>query len=571
MKRKALVASAAVVALTIAGCSGGSSDGSSTDGGTPASNLTYLGLDVPAGLDPDGPSASIPATQMGIANLMEPLVYYKPGTENETGVGLLEYGYDIDKFDGRLAESVTFDEATLTWTFNLREGVTGCDDATFTADDVLYTFARAKSVSGAAPIGWFLSNVANIGGFTTDVFSEDPAVAAEAKELGDWITKTDDYTVVIKQDDANKLFLPVLTIFGLNIYDKEIMEANATPDDPWSHEYANNVNAPSFGPYCISSWEKNSEMVLEANPDYYGGAPAVSNVVWRKVPQSANRLASVSTGAAQLTDSLTPREFASVEGNDAVRAWRATGNLNTFLGMNFQSPPFDNLKVREAFAYALNYDKIIQDGYFGRAVKWEGQIPMSYPGYSKQDPQFGYDVEKAKQLLAESGWTDDGSLKLTYVSESESTLGPIVTQIKADLAAIGVEIQLDPIPQTQFGDRALVKRDLPFFINDNEKPIGVDAGYATLLFFVSTAQGGLNNMVNYESDVVDGLWAEAKNEASVEARDGILAQVQRQLQEDVAWAPIVQYDNQWLSAPGLSGLVLHPDNSVHFVDLSLTN
>ena len=330
---------------------------------------------------------------MGIANLMEPLVYYKAGSENETGVGLLEYGYDIDKFEGRLAESVTFDEATLTWTFNLRQGVTGCDAATFNADDVLYTFARAKSVSGAAPIGWFLSNVANIGGFTTDVFAEDPAVAAEAKELGDWITKTDDFTVVIKQDAANKLFLPVLTIFGLQIYDKEIMEANATPDDPWSHEYANNVNAPSFGSYCVKSWEKNAEMVLESNPDYYGGAPALTNVVWRKVPQSANRLASVSTGAAQLTDSLTPREFASVEGNDAVRAWRATGNLNLFLGMNFQSPPFDNLKVRQAFALALNYDKIIQDGYFGRAVKWEGQIPMSYPGYSKQEPQYGYDVE----------------------------------------------------------------------------------------------------------------------------------------------------------------------------------
>lgn len=571
MKRKALVASAAVAALTIAGCSGGSSDGSTTGGGSAASTLTYLGIDVPAGLDPDGPSSSIPATQMGIGNLMEPLLYYKPSGENETGVGLLDYGYDIENFDGRLAESVTFDEETLTWTFKLREGVTGCDGATFTADDVLYSFARAKSVSGSAPIGWFLSNVANIGGFTTDVFSEDPAVAAEAKELGDWITKTDDFTVVIKQDAPNKLFLPVLTIFGLTIFDKEIMEENATPEDPWSHEYSNNVNAPSFGPYCIKSWEKNSEMVLEANPDYYGGAPEVSNIVWRKVPQSANRLASVSTGAAQLTDNLTPREFASVEDNENIRAWRATGNLNTFLGMNFQTPPFDNPKVRQAFAYALNYDKIIQDGYFGRAVKWEGQIPMSYPGFSKEDPQFGYDVDKAKQLLAESGYVDDGSLKLTYISESESTLGPIVTQMKADLAAIGVEIQLDPIPQTQFGDRVLVKRDLPFFINDNEKPIGVDAGYATLLFFVSTAQGGLNNMVNYSSEVVDNLWLEAKNEPDVAVRNEVLAQVQRQLQEDVAWAPIVQYDNQWLSAPGLSGLVLHPDNSVRFNDLSLTN
>jgi peptide/nickel transport system substrate-binding protein len=569
MKRKTMVAGATVVALTVAACTGGGSGGDSTNGGggTPASNLTYLGIDVPAGLDPDGPSASIPATQQGIANLMEPLIYYKAAGPNESGVTLLDYGYDIDRFEGKLAESVTFDEATLSWTFKLREGVKGCDGATFDADDVLYTFARAKSVSGAAPIGWFLSNVANIGGFTPDVFGDDPT----AKELGDWITAPDPYTVIIKQDAPNQLFLPVLTIFGLYIYDKETMEANATPDDPWSHEYANNVNAPSFSPYCIKSWEKNSEMVLEANPDYYGGAPAISEVVWRKVPQSANRLASVSTGAAQLTDNLTPREFASVEGNDAIKAWRATGNLNLFLGMNFDTPPFDNLQVRQAFAHAFNYDKIIQDGYFGRAVKWDGQIPMSYPGFAKVDPQYGYDVEKAKQLLAESGWNQTESLKLTYVSEQESVLGPIVTQMKADLAAIGVDVELDPIPQTQFGDRALVKKDLPFFVNDNEKPIGVDAGYATLLFFVSSAAGGLNNMVNYNSPTVDELWAEAKTESSVEKRDALLKQVQEELQKDVAWAPVVQFDNQWLSAPGLSGIVLHPDNSVHFADLTLTN
>ena len=569
MKRKTMVAGATVVALTVAACTGGGSGGDSTNGGggTPASNLTYLGIDVPAGLDPDGPSASIPATQQGIANLMEPLIYYKAAGPNESGVTLLDYGYDIDRFEGKLAESVTFDEDTLSWTFKLREGVKGCDGATFDADDVLYTFARAKSVSGAAPIGWFLSNVANIGGFTPDVFGDDPT----AKELGDWITAPDPYTVIIKQDAPNKLFLPVLTIFGLYIYDKETMEANATPEDPWSHEYANNVNAPSFSPYCIKSWEKNSEMVLEANPDYYGGAPAISEVVWRKVPQSANRLASVSTGAAQLTDNLTPREFASVEGNDAIKAWRATGNLNLFLGMNFDTPPFDNLQVRQAFAHAFNYDKIIQDGYFGRAVKWDGQIPMSYPGYAKVEPQYGYDVEKAKQLLAESGWNQTESLKLTYVSEQESVLGPIVTQMKADLAAIGVDVELDPIPQTQFGDRALVKKDLPFFVNDNEKPIGVDAGYATLLFFVSSAAGGLNNMVNYNSQTVDDLWAQAKTEASVEKRDALLKQVQEELQKDVAWAPVVQFDNQWLSAPGLSGIVLHPDNSVHFADLTLTN
>lgn len=562
MKRSLAVAVAAALAVVLAGCSSG--------GGGGATTMTYLGVDVPAGLDPDGPSAAIPAAQQGMANLMENLIYYKPKGTNESGVGLLDFGYDIPQFEGRLAESVTFDEATLTWTFKLRQGVKGCGGATFNADDVLYTFARAKSVSGAAPIGWFLSNVANIGGFTTDVFNPDAAIADEAKKLGDWITKTDDYTVVIKQDAPNKLFLPVLTIFGLNIYDKELMEKNATPEDPWSHEYANNVNAPSFGAYCIKSWTKDSEMVLEANPDYFRGAPAIKTITWRKVPQSANRLASVQTGAAQLTDGLTPKEFESVTGKSEVKQWSVVGNSNMFLGLNFAVKPFDNPKVRQAIAYALDYSKIIQTGYFGKAVKWEGQVPMTYPGYFKAPTQYTYDPAKAKALLAESGWVDDGSLKLTYVSEKESTLGPIVTQIKADLAAVGINVALDPIPQTQYGDRMLVKKDLPFFVNDQEKPIGVDAGYATLLFFVSSDKGGLNNMVNYSSPTVDDLWAKAKNEGNVTTRNDLLAQVQETLQQDVAWVPVVQYDTQWLSSPKMSGMVWDPDNAIRFFNLKLS-
>ena len=120
-----------------------------------AKDLLVLADDIPAGLDYDGPTASLIPTYGGIANLLEPLVYYAPGEVNEEGVQLL----DFNKFEGRLAESWIYDPETFTWTFTLRQGVKGCNGATFNADDVVYTFARAKSVSGAAPIGWFLSNV----------------------------------------------------------------------------------------------------------------------------------------------------------------------------------------------------------------------------------------------------------------------------------------------------------------------------------------------------------------------------------------------------------------------------
>ena len=83
------------------------------------------------------------------------------------------------------------------------------------------------------------------------------------------------------------------------------MQAHATAEDPWSHDYTNNVNAPSFGPYCLESWKKDEEFVAKANPNYYRGKPYFDRVIYRKVPQSANRLAILRTGQAQSSKAST--------------------------------------------------------------------------------------------------------------------------------------------------------------------------------------------------------------------------------------------------------------------------
>ena len=532
-----------------------------------AQDILILAEDVPAGLNYDGPSAAIPASQQGMVTLMEPLIMYKPGAANDTGVTLP----DFSQYEGRLAESWTFDEPSLTWTFKLRQGVKGCNGAKFNADDVVYTFARAKSVSGAAPIGWFLSNVGSIKGFGVEVFGEDAA----AKELGDAVTRIDDYTVAIKQGEPNALFLPVLTIFGLLIFDKETMEANATAEDPWSHKYVNETNAPGFGGYCLKSWTKGEEISYTANPDYFAGAPAVANVTVKRVPQSSNRVVVLQTGQAQLVTGLTPREFDSLRAQDGISVGAVTGNENMFLHMNFKTPPFDNPKVRQAIAHAIPYDQIIANGYFGQATQWNGLVPSSYPG-NKASAAFTYDPEKAKALLAEAGYPEGKGLeafaeafRLSYVSEKESTLGPIVNIINTALLDIGIPSSLDPIPQTQYGDRQLVKRDLPFAINDQEKPIGVDAGYAIQLFFVSADKGGLNNMVNYSNAMVDDTWAKARVEPDMAKRTEMVGMIQDLLAADVAWLPIVEYKTQWAMTSKLSGLRWYPDNSLRYVDLKL--
>lgn len=536
-----------------------------------AKDLLFLSEDVPPSLNYDGPNASAPPTQAEIVNLMEPLVYYEEKERTPEGAVIL----DVNKFEGRLAKSWSFDEDTLTWTFNLRRGVKGCDGATFDADDVIYTMARAKSVSGQAPVGWFLSNVASFKGFTPAVFGDSPE-AMEAKKLkDDEVKKIDQYTVQFTQSAPNKLFLPVLTIFALYIFDKETMEKHATADDPWSHKWANNEGVAGFGPYCLERWEKDKEFIAVANPDYFRGKADVDRVVMRKVPQSGQRLVILRSGQAQLVEHLTPKEYNSLKNVRGVKVVSVEGNATAYVHMNWQQKPFDNIKLREAIAYALPYEKLINDVYFGEALKYNGVMPSFYPGYHQVGFERSQDLDRARALLAEAGYPNGEGLKefenafqFTYPTEKENILGPAATIIQTELSKIGIPVKLNPIPQTQFSDRELVKKDLEFALIDHSKPIGVEAGYAIQLLYVSRDKGGLSNYSLYSNEDVDKLWLEdAKTEPNDATRDNVMAQIQEILMREVVIAPIVENKLQWAMAEGVSGVGFHPEQALRWHDL----
>ncbi|HIM45107.1 MAG TPA: ABC transporter substrate-binding protein [Alphaproteobacteria bacterium] len=536
-----------------------------------AEDLLILTEEVPVSLNYDGATASIDTNWVGWDNILDPLVYHANGAINEDGVQLL----DFNKFGGRLAESWSFDEATLTWTFNLRKGVKGCDGATFNADDVLYTFARAKSVSGAAPIGWFLANTGSVDGFTPAVFAPTDDGAA-ARKLGDEVKKIDDYTVQIRQSAPNQLFLKVLSIFALYIFDKETMEAHATADDPWSHNWTNNDGLAGFGPYCLNEWRKNDRFSLTANPDYYRGAAVYDRVVVKKVPQSANRVAILLSGAAQIAEHLTPKEYNTLSKAKNVSVVGVQGNENMFMILNFKSPPFDNPLVRQAIAHAVPYERIIDTSYFGEAHKWQGVVPSTYPGFHVASTQYNYDPEKSKALLAEAGYPGGAGLeafpdsfKLTYMLERESEMGPTATILHTAFREVGINVELNPIPQAQYGDRELVKKDLPMGLTAHIKPIGVDAAYGTLLSYVSPNKGGILNSANYSSDMVDGTLYGSLAEGDNDKRNEMLAAIQEQLMKDLVVIPILEFRTHWATAASVTGVVWHPDNALRLHDLKL--
>ena len=241
--------------------------------------------------------------------------------------------------------------------------------------------------------------------------------------------------------------------------------------------------------------------------------------------------------------------------------------------MNYQVPPYDNPAMRKALAHAVPYDKIISTSYFGKARKWPGMIPTTYPGYHEASVQYAEDAEKARAHLAEAGYPEGqgleafpDALRITYIAEKESALGPTATVLQTALRDVGIPMELDPIPQTQYGERELVKKDMPLGLTDHVKPIGVDAAYGILLSYVTAAKGGIMNAMNYSNEAVDNALFSTLNEADDAKRAATLVDIQETLMEELAMVPILEYKTHWATSADVTGVVWHPDNALHYYD-----
>ena len=507
----------------------------------PKTQLIVVADDVAPGLDPDGTTGASPAYIEAIQNLLDPLVDYPSIKQGE--VLALNYKVTAQQFEPRLATSWT--QKGLIWTMKLRPNVKSCAGNEFTADDVVYTFARAKSVSGAAPVAWFLGNVAGI-------LPLDPLVSKDpkAKELNGEVTKIDKYTVQFKQLHPNDLFPRVLQIEALLIWDSVEMKKHSTAADPWAHTYTQTVNAPGFGPYCMSKWIKGSEMDFTANPNYYRGKAQFTNIVMRKVPSDSSRIAALEAGSADVATNLTPVEYQQIgkSGKAKVLSWK--NNKVTYLGLNYKFRPWNDAKnslIRQAIAYAMPYNDILASDYLGTAAKWDGHCESTYYGFTP-NARYTTNIAQAKALLKQAGYPDGKGLPndgftLDYVAERRTLLEPIANRIRTALSQIGINITLSPLSQTEYADTALNKHDAPMFLSDADRPLGPDVGYCALLWYVSAAKGGLVTGLNYSNPAFDDLYAKSSTTTGA-PRLAVLKQMQDTLMNDMPMIPIAEVPSQ---------------------------
>ncbi len=520
--------------LVVAGCTSSSDKnvGSSSTSNKVGGTLVDLLPTLVKGLDTDdvGGTSNNPLPQA-----YNPLVAFSTTVQPD---GLRKV--DFATISPLLASSWTDDNGT--YTFKLRQGVMSCAGNEFTADDVVWTLSRIKSVTGAATTSLSALNVANV--FDPTITSK--TAPAAQKQITDEVTKVDKYTVKIKVRQDNGLLLDALASPLVSPIDSVEAKKNATPDDPWAHTWLHTHTA-GFGPYCTSSFTPGSAATLTANKGYTVKKPYFQQVQMKAVPQSANRLAALQKGEAQIAEALTNDEYASAGKAQNTKVLSTYGTLNIALSMNYNYAPWGPngaaaaTAMRHAVASAVPYDSIVKDSLGGVGKTMNGLIPDISAGAKTYPGVLTTDVAKAKQYLAAAGYPDGNNippagLQLFFAAESATQLQPIAIQIQSALAAIGVKITLNPIPQAQLQTRVYINNDVPMVL----QVIGAgipDSTYYTQLWYVPTKDGGTTGLGAYNDPKVTALYQQAAVSKGAQ-RETLIGQAQDILIQDLPMFPV---------------------------------
>ncbi len=259
----------------------------------------------------------------------------------------------------------TYEALTETeWQFTLKSGVMFHNGETMTAEDVKASLDYAK---------------------------EFPVVAQYTKMIGE-VTVIDDLTFTIKTPEPYANLLMDLTHHGNMIVPKSLIDAGNNF----------NENPIGSGPYKFVEWTLGDKIDFVAFEDYFGGAPAITNMTWRVIPEGASRTIALETGEIDAIVEVESNDAARIEENADLNLYGIASTSHNFMMINTELPAFDNKDFRLALNYAINRDDIITVALNGLGVPATTQMPLGLPG-TTEEGGYSYDPEKAKEYLAASG------------------------------------------------------------------------------------------------------------------------------------------------------------------------
>jgi ABC-type transport system substrate-binding protein len=211
------------------------------------------------------------------------------------------------------------------------------------------------------------------------------------------------------------------------------------------------------GPYKLKEWKRGDQMIFERNADYWGEKAIPQTLIFRWSAESAQRLLELQAGTVDGIDNLGPDDF-EVVANDSALQLKQRGGTNIFyFGMNNTYPPFDNERVRQAFAMAIDRQRLVDNFYPPGSSVATQFMPPSIFGFTKEVDWYTYDPEEAKKILTEEKVLPGFKTTITYRDVVRGYLpnpGAVAQDIQAQLKAIGVEVEIVVMESGAFLDAA---------------------------------------------------------------------------------------------------------------------
>lgn len=522
------------VAMVLSACGGQQTSPSADGSEAPPATGSAAPTDDGEG-NGEGTSASVRAAITGDEGTLNPYTY----VTGFPGWNLLMLQYDslmqIDT-DGVpqpwLASSVETSEDGLVYSIELVEGVTWHDGEPLTADDVV---------------------------FTVDYFTNNPAASRFARDLNsvEGAEATGDLSVEITLTAPNPSF-PLRALADVPIIPEHIWADVTTPEE---HQFED-VSNVGTGPYRITEYSATQSYTLEANADYFRGAPAVDELVLVVFADDAGALAAMNSGEVDVIfGQVAPEQIELLGAQEGIEILQGPEYTNQLLNFDAQLPPFDDVAVRQAMSLAIDRQDLVDTVFLGAATT--GNAGWTHPDSPAFNPDIetAYDVDAANSLLDDAGYEDSSGdgireyegepMSFELITPSGDSLRLRSAELVATmLAEIGIQANVAAVEQATWEAQIWPEFDVANGRNYQlgmwgwSAPTQADAGQIGALMHSDPVIGSLN-VTGYSSPEADALIDELRAEGDPDARQELLNELQVLFAEELPFITLLYPDGAY--------------------------
>ncbi|MPM38854.1 Heme-binding protein A [bioreactor metagenome] len=522
IKKALCLVLALTMVFSLAAC-GGSSSASSAPSSAPSSTPAPKMADsivVGRAFDSDNLD---PVTQVGNYNIWILDLMLE---------GLVQTSDDGSKIEPCLATDWKISEDGLTYTFNLKKGVSFSDGTAVTGADWVFSFERAMSLPDAP---WYFT-VENI----------------------DSVEAPDDSTFVIHLKETSATTLANLCMFTCGVQSKAYF------DKVGEENYVNGF--VGTGPYMLTNWSKGESMTFEANPNYHvAGQPVTKEIIFKVIADDNSRVMQLQSGDIDVAINLSMDSLYQLQSDNRVTAVPSESCETRFLAMNTKNEYLSNAKVRQALSMATDPTAITSVATYGFGKVASTVLPTTSTYIDPSSSVNQQNIDSAKALLKEAGYPDGFSLDLMICS-GKTIEESIATLVKEQWAKIGVDVNICSYEKVTYTDN-LYGTNFDVVVDYWTDDICDPSEFMTYLCNFDLCSGF---DTNYKVEGIEELNKQANAELDEAARKQLYYQIEKLIADAYIYVPICTIPYANAVSTSVSNFVQTPLGNLRLANMTKT-